>query len=79
METSRELLHAQRRPGPRPRRHFARNDKSRLSARRRGRFPSVLILTLNEGRGRDPGDTSSALIHPNSDLVRAGAETPATV
>ena len=62
--------HAQRRPGPRPRRHLIR------SGTRTSR-PE----TLNEGRGRDPGDTR-VLAHqvgqPHGRSTKAGAETPAT-
>ena len=61
---------AQRRPGPRPRRHSrALSLPSRSSS-------------LNEGRGRDPGDTGLPLAHDTASMrlrsTKAGAETPAT-
>ena len=60
------LVVAQRRPGPRPRRHYL--DASSLNEGR-GRDPGDTLIaavvafgrsTLNEGRGRDPGDTPAA-------------------
>ena len=74
-EIIQELSHAenqtaQRRPGPRPRRH--RNKWDGLT-----RCPA----SLNEGRGRDPGDTilqgHTGTEKPQRS-TKAGAETPAT-
>ena len=64
------VLPAQRRPGPRPRRHWT-PPRDRSSTWR----------PLNEGRGRDPGDTRGrrgwgSVARPRS--TKAGAETPAT-
>ena len=61
---------AQRRPGPRPRRHSTGPASPRES-----------WSPLNEGRGRDPGDTFEVHAGRQSRLLRstkAGAETPAT-
>ena len=69
--SSSESLHsAQRRPGPRPRRHKLEQEPQLLLApslnEGRGRDPgdtaarragSWHAIALNEGRGRDPGDT----------------------
>ena len=64
-ELTRYLIDAQRRPGPRPRRHLAL-----LSTKH-----EILPLTpsamgnpssLNEGRGRDPGDTRGCSSTPDS-------------
>ena len=83
---------AQRRPGPRPRRHPTGHDRlvrGILAQRRPGPRPrrhpdhvtpeTIVQATLNEGRGRDPGDTRptySVQDQPRS--TKAGAETPAT-
>ena len=52
---------AQRRPGPRPRRHACRNcrrpgSRNHALNEGRGRDPGDTGVALNEGRGRDPGD-----------------------
>ena len=65
----RPVLGAQRRPGSRPRRH--------------GRFSLTAPCgsSLNEGRGRDPGDTLRTYRDTRSRWIRstkAGVETPAT-
>ena len=64
-------IRAQRRPGPRPRRHPY------------GPLPADPgPSSLNEGRGRDPGDTSRACRpawRHSGRSTKAGAETPATL
>ena len=66
----RQTLLAQRRPGPKPRRH-------RTGGRRSGCPPAA----LNEGRGRNPGDTHISrglTLQHHRRSTKAGAETPAT-
>ena len=64
---------AQRRPGSRPRRHSRRQPPDRR-----------YVGSLNEGRGRDPGDTTSfkgdrgESVQAQSRSTKAGVETPAT-
>ena len=62
---------AQRRPGPKPRRH-----QPSVNA------PTGQSTTLNEGRGRNPGDTDVLQGLPRYPVfqrsTKAGAETPAT-
>ena len=63
---------AQRRPGPKPRRH-----QPSVNA------PTGQSTTLNEGRGRNPGDTDVLQGLPRYPVfqrsTKAGAETPATL
>ena len=118
-QTSARFSDAQRRPGPRPRRHWQspsphltnctrstkagaetpathlwstlhsmRNDRSTKAGaetpatRRRPARPRRSPGTLNEGRGRDPGDTGNfgrGRRRLQDRSTKAGAETPATL
>ena len=86
--------YAQRRPGPRPRRHEksrrVHGDGRGRSTKAGAETPATRFIppsestgsrSLNEGRGRDPGDTPPAadeVLGPLRRSTKAGAETPAT-